>query len=116
MLSVAVLCVIGYAAAQEAVWPSRARLVRAIDGEPGRVLEWMSTSLTEAQRDDFSGFMLGTPTVDERIMKLEEVKDLVAYYGDAKLAQDVGPALETKIEAERAKLEPEVVPVKEIAK
>jgi len=82
-------------------WPRRKYLERAIDNDPGAVLQWLEDHLTLSQCTAFADTVC--PVDDElRAARLAQAAELVKAYAPQKLVDEIG----TKITDESARLKP----------
>jgi len=92
-------CVLLYAAygvAQDIIWPRQTELIRAIDSEPAKVLQWMEDNLKPEQCAAFVDYMV--PVTDEiRAEQLEKAKSIVEEYADTDTAETVKATLDARI-------------------
>lgn len=110
MVVVMGLSLAGYGWAQGVVWPRHTALVRAIDNDPGRALDWLAQNLTEAQRAAFVEWMVPI-TEESRATELERARVIVETYAGEDAAETVTKALDAEI----VKLRPvDIKPVEEI--
>ncbi len=82
-------------------WPRRKYLERAIDNDPGAVLQWLQDHLTLSQCTAFADVVCPVDD-DMRAARLAQAAELVKAYAPQDLVDEIG----TKLTDEAVKLQP----------